>query len=203
MSRSKFYSTLNRCRRCKRELTDPTALFGWRCAEIINATHNKFNPKSNIPPNNNDKTKYNWDENNISYRESQEIYKYKELWLQAKLNNNTIKMKSLHKQAEEIRKKYRMPYEYTDDSGITKIDAFKYKVFIDKAMEKNGKKVDVVPPYIIAGAIASQLDGPVPGPADAIGILIIIGGFIITETAIYFARGKSNPRDLEKGMSKR
>ena len=26
---------MNRCRRCDRELSDPNAVFGWRCAEIL------------------------------------------------------------------------------------------------------------------------------------------------------------------------
>ena len=29
---------MNRCRRCNREISDPNAVFGWRCAEILGVT---------------------------------------------------------------------------------------------------------------------------------------------------------------------
>jgi hypothetical protein len=144
-----------------------------------------------------------WDENNLNPLEQEEISKIDEIMQDAISNNELQGVQQAYQQEEVIRSKYRLSFEYTDKNGQTYISASKLNEFLENAMKKYGTQATEIPSYVIAGAIASQLDTPLPGPADLVGLLIIVGGIIISEASAFLAKGKSDPKDLEKGMTLR
>ncbi|MCL1975524.1 MAG: RHS repeat-associated core domain-containing protein, partial [Firmicutes bacterium] len=79
-------------------------------------------------------------------------------------------------EAEQMRAKYRAPYEYTDSSGITWVDVAKFIEY-----EKNNPPVSTSNGYgnfVVAAGIAATVDGPLPF-GDAIGLGILGIGTII------------------------
>lgn len=70
----------------------------------------------------------------------------------------------IHNQAEAIRNKYRIAGEYGTGDGNT---------------VSNRQDMSIAGAALVIGGITTQLDSPLPGPADIVGGIIIAGGIII------------------------
>ena len=99
--------------------------------------------------------------------------------------------------AESFRSKYRMPYEKTNEYGYTYADTELMKQFEQEAYAKYDSYQPDYTGVLLVGAGISQTDTPAIGPADVVAGIVIIFGSL----SIYLAKGKSNPRDLERGMT--
>jgi len=100
-------------------------------------------------------------------------------------------------EAEQIRSQYRMPYEYTNSSGITLVDTAKlaqFNMYAANTYSSSGMDGAMI---LGAASAAALADGPLLPFGDIVGAgILIIGGII------YLAH-RGNPKDLEKGMSQR
>ena len=109
-----------------------------------------------------------WDINHLTDNEIARLQYLSDNW--AKADEKTcIRYQN---EAETMRAKYRKPYEYTRDDGITVVDIAKYKDWYGST--KIGMDV-----FILAGAEAAVVDGPLPIDDVVAGGIMILGASIL------------------------